>query len=477
MIRLKVLWRALFHRREWERELEADLREHVEHRAADLKRRGLSAEEATRRARIEFGSAESYREQCREAHGLRWPGEFLQDLRYGWRMMKRNRAFTCIAVLTMALTIAVNTVVFGVIDGMLVRPLPVDGSERIYSVARPSGTASQSFPNYRDIRDRNAVFESLFAYRFGAFGVELGERTERLWGYLVTENYFEGLRVRPVLGRFFTPQESRAINASPWAVISYSCWQSRFAGDPNVAGRTIRINSFPYTILGVAPRGFRGTEIFYSPEIWIPAAMQPRIEGNSLLEARSSYTFWVAGRLKPRVTVAQANANLAAVAAQLGHDHIEDDGMRLVLARPGLLGPALSDPVLKFAAGVMLLAGLALLAACMNLASLFAVRSADRHRELAIRVSLGAGRARVMRQMITESLPVAALGGGAGCFVAAGLLDALARWRVSVDFPVQFDVTAGWNAFLFAFAATLLSGLLLGMAPARRAWKTDPNQG
>ena len=474
---LKVLWRALLHRHDWERELNADILEHLEHRTADLIRRGFSREDATRRARLEFGPPESYKELCREAHGLRWPADLLQDLRYSWRMLRRNRGFTLIAVLTVALSIAVNTVVFGVINGLLLRPLPVPEPGRIYSIARPSGTASQSFLNYRDIGDRNTVFESLFAYRFGAFGAEFAGRTERVFGYLVTGNYFEGLGVRPAVGRFFAPQESSAVNASPWAVISYACWQSRFGGDPSVIGRTVRINSYPYTILGVAPRGFRGTEIFYSPEIFIPASMQPRIEGNSLLEARNWNTFWVAGRLKPGVSMAQANANLAAVAAELGREYVEDQGMRIVLSRPGLLGPALDDPVRKFATGVMLLAGLILLAACTNLAALFAVRSADRHRELAIRVSIGAGRARITRQMITEALPIAVLGGSAGCAIAAGLLDYLTRWRLSVDFPVQFDVTADWRAFVFAFLATSLSGFFFGIVPARQAWKTDPSQG
>jgi predicted permease len=474
---LKVLWRALVRRQNWEEDLHADMREHLEHRTADLIRRGLGAEDAARRARIEFGSVESYKELCREAHGLRWPGEVLQDLRYGWRLLKRRHAFTFIAVLTVALSIAVSTVVFGVIDGVLLHPLPVEHPERVYAIARPLGTASQSFPNYRDIRDRNAVFESLFAYRFAALGVEFGGRTERSWSYMVTENYFEGLRVHPALGRFFTPEESRSINASPWAVISYSCWVSRFSGDPNVVGRTIRINSHPYTILGVAPRGFRGTEVFYAPELWIPASMQPQIESNSLLEVRNAYTFWVAGRLKPTVSAGEANANLAAVAEQLGREHVEDQGMRIVVARPGLLGPALGDPVWEFATGVMLLAGLVVLAACTNLAGLFAVRSADRHREIAIRISIGASRARITRQLVTEAFPIAILGGAAGFAIAAGLLTALTQWRLSADIPVQFDVAAGWRAFLFAFVVAFLSGILFGIAPAHQAWKTDPNQG
>ncbi len=472
----KVFWRALSRRRDWEQNLDDEMRDHIAHRTAYLIRAGVAPDEAARRARLEFGSPESFKELCREAHGLRWPSEILQDLRYGWRMLRRNLGFSLIAVLSLALGIGVNMIVFGVVNGILLRPLPVPEPERIVSIARPSGTASQSFPNYRDIRDRNAVFQSLFAYRFAAVGLETAGRAERTWGFLVTGNYFEGLGVHPALGRFFTAQESAAINGSSWAVISYALWQTRFGGDPNVIGRVVHINSYSYTILGVAPSGFRGTEIFYSPQIWLPASMQPHIDGHSLLETRNSYTFWVAGRLKRGISIAEANANLAAVAAQLGREFVEDEGMRLSVSRPGLLGPAISDPVHAFAAGVMLLAGLVLLAACANLASLLAVRSADRHRELAIRISVGASRSRIARQLVTESIPIAVLGGGLGCGIAVALLNALTRWRVSVDFPVQFDVSADWRVFLFAFSAAVATCICLSIAPARRAWRTDPYQ-
>ena len=473
----KVFWRAITRRRDWEHDLDDEMRDHIAHRTAHLIRTGVAPDEAARRARLEFGSPESFKELCREAHGLGWPGEIMQDLLYGWRMLRRDAGFSLIAVLSLALGIGVNMVVFGVVNGLLLRPLPVPDPDRIVAVARPSGTASQSFPNYRDIRDRNAVFESLFAYRFDALGLETAGKTERAWGFLVTGNYFEGLQIQPALGRFFTAQESTAINGSPWAVISYSCWQTRFAGDRNVIGRAVRINAYPYTIIGVAPPGFRGTEIFYSPELWLPASMQPQIDGQSLLESRNSNTFWVAGRLKPRISVVQANANLSAVAAQLGHEYVEDERMRLSVARPGLLGPVISDPVHAFAAAVLLLAGLVLLAACTNLAGLLAVRSADRHRELAIRISLGASRARLARQLVTESIPIALLGGGLGCGIAVALLNALTRWRASgKDFPVQFDVTADWRVFLFAFLVAVATSICLSIAPAQRAWRTDPYQ-
>lgn len=472
----KVFWRALSRRRDWEQSLDDEMRDHIAHRTSHLIRLGVAPDEAARRARLEFGPADSVKELCREAHGLRWPSEILQDVRYGWRMLRRNPGFSLIAVFSLALGIGVNMVVFGVVNGILLRPLPVPNPGRIVAVARPSGTASQSFPNYRDIRDRNAVFESLFAYRFAAVGLETSGKAERTWGFLVTGNYFAGLGIRPALGRFFTPQETSAINGSPWAVISYGLWHSRFGADPNVIGRVVHINSHPYTILGVAPRDFRGTEIFYRPEIWLPASMQPQIDGHSVLEWRNAYTFWVAGRLKRGISIGQANANLKAVAAELGRQFVEDEGMRLTVSRPGLLGPALSNPVHAFAVGVMLLAGLVLLAACTNLASMLAVRTADRHRELAVRISIGASRRRIARQLVTESIPIALIGGGLGCCIAVALLHTLARLRLSMDFPIQFDVTADWRVFLFALLAALATCICLAIAPARRAWRTDPYQ-
>jgi len=472
----KVVWRALSRRRDWEQELHDEIRDHIAHRTADLIRAGLAPCEAARRARVEFGSAASLKELCREAHGLSWPSEVMQDLRYAWRMLGRNAGFTSIAVLSLALGIGVNIVVFGVINGILLRPLPVPDPDRIVSVARPSGTASQSFPNYGDIRDRNAVFESLFAYRFAAVGLETEGKAERTWGFLVTGNYFDGLGIRPALGRFFGANDTAAINESPWAVISYGCWRTRFGGDPKIVGRVVHINSYPYTIVGVAPPGFRGTEIFYSPEIWLPASMQPQIDGRSLLEARQSNTFWVAGRLKRGISIAQANSNLSVVAAQMASQFVADEGMRISVARPGLLGPVISNPIHAFAAGVMLLAGLVLLAACANLASLLAVRLADRHRELAIRISVGAGRARIARQLVTESIPIALLGAGLGCCIAVALLNALTRLRVSLDFPVQFDVTADWRVFLFSLLAAVAICICLAIAPALYAWRTDPYQ-
>ena len=408
--------------------------------------------------------------------GWGWLESFLQDTRHAFRMLRRSPAFTLIAVSSLALGIGANTVVCSVLNALVLKALPVKGPGRVYFVNNSGGPA-QSFPNYLDIRERNSVFESLFAYRITVMSLDNGRDAQRVWGYLVTGNYFESLGIKPAMGRFFTPAEDAHANASPYAVLSYGCWRNRFGGDPGIAGKDVRINGRPYTVLGVAPRGFHGTEIFYWPEIWAPMTMQAQIEGHSWLEVRNTFDCWLAGRLKPGVTVQQAEADLGTIAAQLAREHTVDEGMRLSLAVPGIAGSMGREPTRAFAGGVMLLAALVLLAACANLGSLLAARAADRSRDLAIRASIGAGRGRIVRQLLTESLWVALLGGGAGCTLAVVLLGLLSQWRAPLDFPVQFDVSPDWRVFLLACGAALLTAMLFGAGSALQAWKADPALG
>ena len=473
---VKVFWRWLTRHGDWERQLDSEIREHIERRTQDLVQRGMHPAEAKRRARIEFGPLDAYKEQCREEHGWGWPAEFAQDLRHGMRMLRRSKRFTAIAVLSLALGIGANMVVFGVLNGLLLRPLPIRDPERVYFVNNKSFPA-QTFPNYLAMRDRNVVFDSLFAYRIMYMAVEASTEPQHVWGYLVTGNYFESLGVKPAVGRFFTTAEDRARNASPYAVLSYTCWQNRFGGDPAIAGRTVRINGLPYTVLGVAPKGFRGTEVFYAAEIWVPMSMEAQIEGWNWLDDTHSSNAWIAGRLKPGISQARAEANLAAIAQQLASEREENEGLKFALSRPGLVGSLPREPVQAFAGGVMLLAAIVLIVACTNLASMLAVRSADRRRELAIRLSIGASRGRVLRQLLTETIPISILGGALGCGIAAAGLRVLSRWRVTGDLPMQFDVDADGRVFLFVAAATLLSGIFFGLAPARQVWKADPNRG
>lgn len=472
----RTLWNAFTRRKQWEDDLQEEIREHIAQRTQDLIAAGMPEDESARRARIEFGAAESYKESCREAHGLRWPAELLQDLRYGLRALSHSPGFAAIAIISLAMGVGANSVVFSAINTLLLRPFPIPEAERVYSINR-NRTPSNSFPNYREIRDHNQVFEGLFAYRIVPMSLEDRGTAQRVWGLLVTGNYFDTLKVRPAVGRFFGPAEDVHENASPYAVISYDSWRTRFGGDAGIAGKTVRINSVVYTVLGVAPQGFHGTDAFYWPEIWVPMMMQARIEDHSWLNERSDYNAWMAGRLKPGVTSRQADADLSLIAATLVRQYAGNEGMKLTVSRAGFAGSLGRDPLQAFAGGVMLLAALVLLAACANLASMVSARVADRQREFAVRLSIGAGRGRLLRQLMTESLLLSVLGGGAGFLLATGILHLINQWSAPLDFPVSFQFAADYRVFGFTFAVALFTGLIFGIVPARAAWETDPNQG
>jgi predicted permease len=472
--RLRRTWRAIRRRADWERDLDAELPFHVDRRADDLARTGLSRAESERQARLELGAREAYKEG-RAAHGLRWPDEALQDLRYAIRTLRQSPGFALVAILSLALGIGANTVVFGVLNALILKSLPVSSPEELFTL-QGGNHPTQSFPNYRDLRDRNTTFSGLAAYRTAPMGLETNDGVRRVWGYLATGNYFDVLGVKPALGRFFQPEDDRQAGASPYAVLSYACWQSRFAADPQIAGKTVRINGLSYTVLGVAGRGFQGTELFYQPEIWVPMMMQPQIEARSWLEDRNTFNSMLIARLQAGVT-RQAESNLNAIAAALAKEYpASNEGLKLRLVRPGLAGDMLRAPAEAFTAGVMTLAGLVLLAACANLASLLAARAADRYREIAIRVSLGAGRARIVRQLLTETVLLSLVGGAAGCGLAAALLRMLSHLRAPLDFPVQFELDPDIRVFLFAVAVSIIAGFLAGLAPARQAWRMDPYQ-
>lgn len=402
--------------------------------------------------------------------------KLLQDARYSLRMLLKVPGFTTVAVLTLALDIGANTAVFSVVNALILRPLPVERPGDLAFLQNARYGPSQSFPNYKDLRDRNQSFAGLVGYRMAPMELETDRGAERIWGYLATGNYFDVLGVKPALGHFFNQNDDVNPGASPFAVLSHGAWQARFGGDPTIVGKTIRINRLPYTVFGVAPPDFHGTELFYWPEVWVPMMMEPRIESLSWLDNRSTWNTFVLGRLKPKVSPEQAEANLNSLAAELIRQFPnENDGLHFKLTKPGLIGHLIGGPAKDFALGVLALAALVLLAACTNLASMFTARTTDRQRELAVRLAIGAGRGRVVRQVLTETLVLSLAGGGSGYLLASFLASALSHWRAPMDFPVQLGVTVDWRVFLFAFTGSMAAAVLFGSAPAWRASKTDPN--
>jgi predicted permease len=467
--------RAIFRRDRLDAELEEELRCHLDHESEKYLRSGLSQEEANRRARLALGGVQQVSEECRDSWGVSTLLAMWRDIQYAWRVLRKSPAFTSVAIGSLALGIGANTVAFSVVNALLLRPLPSPSPEQLVSVQQGAGTIF-SFPNYRDLRDRNDAFSGVAGYRITVLGLDAGGSSQRIWGYLATGNYFEVLGAKPLLGRFFGPPEDRERGGSPYAVLSYGCWQQRFAGDPEIVGRTIRLNGLPYTVLGVAGKGFQGTEVFYWPEVWVPMSMQAQVESFSWLDERSTFNTRVIGRLKDGISPEEAAARLEPIAAALAREHPRwNEGLRFKLAPPGLAGDLGRGPVAAFTGGVLLLAVLVLLAACVNLASLLAARTADRHKELAVRISLGAGRGRIARQLMTESVLLACAGGLAAWGLAVLLLGLLSQWRAPLEFPVQFDVEPDRRVFLFTCIISLVSGLLFGLVPAQRAWRTDPH--
>ena len=469
-------WRSLFRRNRFEGEMADEFAFHLQRRTEDLIRSGITPQEAERRARLEFGGKEGYRAECRESHRVNWLDELDRNARYALRNLRRTPAFSLAAIVSLALGIGVNTFVFSVFDSLILRPLPIANPARVTSIETPGGYTF-SFPDYKEFRDRNTTFSGVAGLRVSVMSFEHGGDPSRMWCYLATGNYFDVLGVKPAVGRFFHQPDDLKPGASPYVVLSYPTWQARFAGDPKVVGSTVRINGLSYTVLGVAPRGFHGTEMVFWPEVWVPMMMEPQVEvGNPWLNERSTWNTMMLGRLKPGVTAAQATTDLNRIANDLARQYpLNDKGLQMRLTEPGLLGSTMRGPIEAFTGGVLLLAGLVLLTACSNLAGLMLARVMDRQRELAIRFSVGAGRARIACQLLTEALVLAALGGASGCALALVACKLFSSWHAPVDFPVQIAVSPDWRVLAFAAAATIATGLLFGLGPALRSSRTDLN--
>ena len=471
-------FRAWFRKAQVEQEMDEELRGYLDAAVKERMRSGMNHEEALQAAKIEMGSMEMVKEEIRSAGWEAMVETLLQDLRYALRMLRRNPGFAAVAILSLALGIGANASVFSVVNALLLRPLPVERPDQLAFLETKSGI-TQSFPNYRDVRDRNQTFAGLAGYRLAPMELESTSGATRIWGLLATGNYFDVLGVRPVMGRFFHQPDDLHPGASPYAVLSYNAWRGRFGGDSAIVGKTVRINRLPYTVIGVAPPDFHGVERWYWPEVWVPMMMEPQIEnhpGTGWLDSRGTWDTWVLGRLKPGTSRAQALANLNTIGAELAREYPNNnESLQFKLTKPGLAGDMIGVPAKAFTLGVLGLAALVLLAACANLASLLTARAADRQRDIAIRLSIGARRARVVRQVVTETLVLSLAGGAAGYALAFLLSQALTRWHAPMDFPVQFNVNPDWRVFVFAFAVSAFAGAIFGSAPAWRASKTDAN--
>jgi predicted permease len=466
---------TLFQRSQINAEMEEELGSHIQHRADDLERSGLDRAEAERRARIEFGGRERIKEECHEALGSNFIETLMQDVRFGFRMLRKSPSFTTAAVVTLALAIGANAVVFGVVDALILRPLNVPQAENLYGTEYGLDPGFQSYPNYLDLRDRNRSFDDLAAFNFVFVGLDTSKAPSTATGFAATGNYFDVLRIQPYLGRFFHSSDEHGANSAPFLVLSHAYWHSRFQDDRGVVGRTVQLSKHPFTIIGVAPPEFRGSLLFVSPDFFMPIVNLDQVNGEDLLNARGTThgVFEAIGHLKPGVTPDQAVADVNAVGAYLEKTYPKEFGQKSsTLGRAGLT--SFDGAVRQFVTGLMLLAGLILLAACANLGGLFAARAADRSREVALRLALGSSRRRILRQLLTEAVLISLVGGAAGLAGSVVLLRKLSTWQPFPGAPIHLPVSPDAKIYVVALVLALVSGLLFGIVPVRQVLRANP---
>ncbi len=401
----------------------------------------------------------------------------LQDVRFGLRQLFKRPIFTALAIISMALGIGANTAIFSLVDTVLLRPLPVREPSKLIAVdgTRPNGTdfTLQSFPNYKDYRQRSRSFDGLLAYRFVVASLSHNGVNERAWGYTVSGNYFDVLGVKPVLGRAFLPEEDQTPDSHPVVVLSNACWKKRFGSDPSIIGRTVLLNNHTFTIIGVAPEGFVGTEVAYTSEFWAPIMMTKQIEpGSTWLDTRDSDNFFVVGRLKAGVTVAQAKAELEGITLQMAKEHpTENAGRGVRLMPPGLFIPDIRNSIFALSGVLAVVGALVLLLACVNLANLLLARATERRKEIGIRLAVGASRARLVRQLLTESVLLSFTGGAVGLLLAVWINHFVAAIKLPTDIALLFDLRIDWRVLIFALVISLITGVLFSLLPALQSSK------
>jgi predicted permease len=465
----------LFRHTSVDREIDAELKAHIAMRTEDNLAAGMSPEEARRDAVLRFGNATVMRERANTEDTSPLLAGIGRDVHYAFRQLRHSPGFALTAILTLALGIGANVVVLSVLNALILKPLDLPHAERLYTIAQKNqGDDNQSYPDYVDYRARNSTLTDLAAYQLDQVGLSVHGSAERRWEFEVSGNYFDMLGVQPELGRFFHESDEHGPNSAPYIVLSDSFWRNGFHADPGVIGTVVQLNKHPFTIIGVAPASFHGIELFVWADFWMPLVNGQQTEGYDFLAARGNHGLWVVGLLKPGVTRRQATDNLNAVAGELGRQFPStDQGMVARLVKPGLFGDSLGDATRTFLFGIFVLSLLVLLAACANLAGIFAARATDRSRELAIRLAIGSSRWHILRQLLTEAVLVSLAGGLLGTVFATILLRILTRWQPIAEFPIHVTVTADARVYALALLLSIASGVLFGLLPARQVWRTD----
>lgn len=481
----RSLYDRWFHRRDADGTMEEEIRFHLEQRAAELQRTGVPRPEAERRARLEFGAVESWKEECRETRRFHLLYGFWEDLRYGVRMLRRNPALSALILFCLTIGIGANAAVLSWIEGILLRPYPlVAHQERMMAITGTNrgaaGAAGESidisWPDFQDLARNSTLVESFIVSRIMGTTLAIGGRAQKATGSIVSANYFDALGVRPILGRGFHPDEDVGRNAHPVTVISYQLWQERYKGDPAIVGKTQMMNGQPHTIIGVAPQGFYGTFVGWAMQFWVPVSMQERFDTTGYkLEDRSAR--WIEGYvfLKPGVSPQQAQSELDSIARRLEAEYPDADRAKGIKLFPLWDTPFNNAGTLLPTLGIALAVVIfVLLIACANVSTLLVVRGLGRRHEMTVRQAVGARRARLMRQLLTEGLLLSILAAIGGMLVANWCRNLLvlllpARGGVRMNLPGQVD----WRVLALSTALCLLATLLFALAPALQTSAVD----
>ncbi len=472
---------ALFRRRRLENDLDDEFRSHLE-MSIDLNlRKGMTPADARREALRSFGGLEQTKELYREQRGLPMIETTLQDLRFGLRMLRRTPGFSILAILCLTLGIGANAAVFSWVEGILFRPYPaVTHQEQLLALAGTargeSGHTAISWPDFADLQRNCTLFDAFFVSKIMGTTLSIGDRAEVTTGSIVSANYFDALGVHPILGRGFEPGEDTGRNAHPVTVVSYQLWKGRFKGDPQIIGKTQRLNNVVHTIVGVTPEGFYGTFVGWAMQFWVPASMEEIFEsGGYKLEDRGARWIEAYVRLKPGVTHQQAQQEISAVAKRLEADYPDTNRGRGIMLWPLWQTPFNNAGTLLPTLEIMLaVVVFVLLIACANVGNLLLVRSFARRHEMTVRLAIGAGRGRLVKQLFTEGLILSALGAVGGLLTAHWCRHALvllfpARGGVAMHLPGEID----WRVLALSAGVCLITTLVLGLVPAFQTRKID----
>ncbi|MGH9640790.1 MAG: ADOP family duplicated permease [Terriglobales bacterium] len=466
--------RSFFHFRQVDKEMKEELCEHLERQIQENVASGMSPEEARYSAMRSLGGITQIEQQCRDARGGNFLQDSLQDLRYGFRQLCRNPGFSALAILCLALGIGANAAVFSWIEGILFRPYPaVAHQERLVAVAGTaqgeSGATALSWPDFLDLRRACSLCEDSFVSKITGSTLSIGDHAETATGSIVSANYFDAIGVRPILGRGFEPGEDVGSASHPVVVISYQLWRKRFKGDPEIVGKMQRFDNVPHTIIGVAPEGFFGTFVGWAMQFWVPASMEETFEsGGYKLEDRGARWIEAYLRLKPGVSRAQAQQEISAIAARLETSYPASNRGRSIRLWPLWQTPFNNAGTLLPTLEVMIVVvAFVLLIACANVGNLLLVRSFARRHELTVRLAIGASRVRLAKQLLTETLILAALGTAGGLLAAYWCRHALvlllpARSGVAMYLPGEIDA----RVLSWSIGICLLVTLFIALIPA-----------